>query len=200
MIAPLSLLWLRAAIRAVRALGPVRPLPPAATIGLWQPRAFVSPALQTVLDEAALAAVWAHERAHIRRRDPLRIWIAQLLTDLQWPSPRARLRLSRWLEALELACDEAARRDGVDGADLAAGIVAAARLTPSGGAIVAGAYRSSAGLALRIQRLLLPMHAAEPPRERHWRLVAVPALLVAALALGAWRGEWVVRALLRLSA
>jgi hypothetical protein len=35
-------------------------------------------------------------------RDPLRIWLAQLATDLQGSSPGARERLSWWMAALGL--------------------------------------------------------------------------------------------------
>jgi hypothetical protein len=75
----------------------------------------VSPALAEVLDPAALRAVHEHESAHARHHDPLRIWLAELAADLQWPSPSARARLQSWPETLELARDDEARERGAQG-------------------------------------------------------------------------------------
>jgi Zn-dependent protease with chaperone function len=54
-----------------------------ATIGLIRPRIVVAPELARLLDDRAMLAALAHERAHVRHLDPLRIWIAQFVTDLQ---------------------------------------------------------------------------------------------------------------------
>jgi hypothetical protein len=192
----LAWIWLRAGVRAVRALVPPRELPVAATVGILRPRAVIAPAVEHDLDPSALAAVWAHERAHIRRRDPLRIWIAQLITDLQWPSPQARRRLQLWLDALEMARDEEARIEGIDGADLAAGIVAVARLTRKSSGAIALAHRPGAALAHRIDRLLHPLPSAPQTALIGWRVPLVCCALTAAAVLGAEHGEWAVRAIL----
>jgi Zn-dependent protease with chaperone function len=71
-----------------------------ATVGLFRPHIVFAPQLAKRLDDLAIEAALAHERAHVRHRDPLRIWIAQLLTDLQCPWGSARLRLTSWLAAL----------------------------------------------------------------------------------------------------
>jgi hypothetical protein len=102
--------------------------PLAATIGLLRPRVVLAPQVREQLDAAALRAVTAHEEAHARHRDPLRLWMAQLATDLQWPLPSARRRFLAWRVALELARDDEAVARGVDGGDLAAGLLAVARL------------------------------------------------------------------------
>jgi beta-lactamase regulating signal transducer with metallopeptidase domain len=171
-------------------------------VGLLRPTAIVSPQLIAVLDRRALAAVRAHEEAHARHRDPLRIWVAQLVTDLQWPSPAAAVRLRRWLEALELARDEEARRAGIAGVDLATAILAAARVS-------AGRARRSAiaplggeaeALAERIGRLLTPLPQVEPVSESRGQLILLGASVVAALVVGALCGETAVHALLVLVA
>ena len=198
-----AFLWARAGLRAIRSARPRQVEPPAAAVGLFWPRAVLSPALEAELDEAARAAARAHEAAHVRHLDPLRIWIAQLVSDLQWPWPQARARFHAWQEALELARDEEARRGGVAGEDLAAAIVAAARLER---AAVAGAGRAVAGLAgrasileARIARLLAPMPPAGRPDGRSTWSALVLALLLGAVAFGSRFGEMAVRRFLGLT-
>jgi hypothetical protein len=196
-VAPLACVWIRAAVRAVRAL--VRPhrLPLAATVGILRPRIFVDPVLSGDLDSAALAATMGHERAHARHRDPLRIWLAQVVADLQWPSPHARARFEQWRQVLELARDEEAREGGAAGEDLAAALVGAARLgqrrVP---APIAPLIDGERALILRVQRLLDPLRA---PAIRSWRaylaLAGAIALLGAAALFGFTDGDLLVRSL-----
>ncbi len=84
---PFVMIFLRTGWRAVRALRATNDDYPAATVGLIRPRVVISPQIVQVLDAAVLAAALAHERAHVRHRDPLRLWLAQIATDLLWPWP-----------------------------------------------------------------------------------------------------------------
>ena len=144
----------RAIVRAVQALW-VQGDGPAVVTGLIRPRINVSAELSDSLDASELAAVMAHEEAHVRHRDPLRIWLAQIVTDLQWPVPRARMRQRSWLRSLELARDEEATvRGGADPAALASAIVKAARWTTTRGVAAASLSDDDAFLATRIERLL----------------------------------------------
>jgi hypothetical protein len=192
---PIGLLWLRCALRACVALRSPREMPPIATIGLLRPRVVVADDLRGTLDPAALMAALAHERVHVRHRDPLRIWLAQIATDLQWPSPSARRRFEHWLTSLELARDEEARRGGTSGEDLAAAVVAVLRMPwrPLGTAM-AGLTGAETSLASRIHRLLEPV----PPDSRR-RSIALPlavlAVLVASVVIGATYGDDVLRAM-----
>jgi BlaR1 peptidase M56 len=190
-----------AAVIAVRALWRAflacrRPLvpPPIATMGLLRPRIVVSTKLDSVLDPAAMDAAMAHERAHARHFDPLRIWIAQMVTDLQWPSPFARRRLDAWLSALEIARDEEARRGGALGEDLAAAVVAVARMHVFSTGAAAGLTGTEAALAARVHRLLAPLPTAS------WRrALLLPTCVSLAIAMGvlfgATHGDSFVRAL-----
>src|SRR5260370_31955357 len=94
----------------------------ARTDGLIRPHIVIERDLALRLDTRELNAVHAHEQAHARHRDPLRIWLAQLVSDLQWPQPRAIARLASWRHALELSRDEEARASGVAGAHLPSAI------------------------------------------------------------------------------
>src|SRR5687768_9448816 len=106
---PFAVVWARALARAAWWTWRRQPEPLAATVGLWQPAVVVSDVLSATLDPEALVAVHDHERVHAAHRDPLRIWLAQLATDLQWPFPAARLRFQTWRRVLEIARDEEAR-------------------------------------------------------------------------------------------
>lgn len=195
-VVPLALIWLRAAIRAARALAPP-PVPPlAATLGLFRPRVVVDAALCGRLDPLSLDAAFAHEQAHARHRDPLRIWLAQIATDLQWPSPAARRRFRAWTESLELARDEEARATGVRGEDLAGALVVAVRLAHESlspaAARLTGPERT---FVERIDRLLSPLREG-PFDDRPWLLpLALLGALTAATLFGVSHGDLLVRAL-----
>ena len=173
-----------------------------ATIGLLRPHIVFAPELARLLDERAIQAALAHERAHVRHRDPLRIWIAQFVTDLQWPWTSAQKRFERWLAALERARDDEARAEGIEGADLAAALVASVRFHRNA---AAGACAQLTGdrsaLEERVARLLEPL--ACEPKDRTPTTVQVAFLLslafAVAVALGVVYGERLVGTLLALS-
>ena len=211
---PFALLFGRTAARAVWALMR-RPLDCGiSTIGLLQPQVIFSPFLAKQLDEGVIRAALAHEHAHAANRDPLRIWIAQLITDLQWPWPGAQLRLEAWLDALELARDDEARVNGADGAELAAAVLASVRyltrVTPQERAASSGTQLAHArlignsrALRVRVARLLA---VRQEPRVRpgliptlRYAGVLLTCSLLAMLALGLVFGERVMHPLLALT-
>lgn len=210
--APFGLVFLRAAVRAARALVSRPADRGVSTIGLIQPHIVFSPLFARQLDVVVIRAALAHERAHALHRDPLRIWIAQLATDLQWPWPAAKRRFDAWLDALELARDDEARAGGTDGADLAAAVLASVRFLsrqpPDEYARWDGTRLAhtrltgnSPALRVRVSRLLapLPEHCCERPGnpgllDRAGYLL-IP-LLTAAVVLGLLCGERIVQPLL----
>ena len=210
---PFGLLFARAGARAAWAL--VRELPECgvSTCGFLQPQVVFSPFLARQLEEPVISAALAHEHAHARHRDPLRIWLAQLITDLQWPWPQAQRRLTVWLAALELARDEQARREGIEGTDLAAAVLSSVRylgeLAPQersglGGTQLAHARLVGDGLVLeqRVSQLLAPL-PPEPdgghgPGLRRTLVLMIP-LLLAAVLLGAVYGQSIMLPLLALT-
>ena len=177
----------RAAIRAMRSMWS-RPTGIYAAIGLRWPRVVIDPRLRAALDPAALHAVEAHESAHARHRDPLRIWLAQLITDLQWPLPNARVCFETWLKSLEMLRDDEARRAGVDGADLAAAVIAAARFGIARGA-EARITGDGTDLATRVDRLLQPLQSEPPAGSSSTGLFVMPLLCGMAALAGASFGE-----------
>jgi hypothetical protein len=197
---PFGMLFMRAAARSGSALMANQEDTATATVGLLRAWIVFSPYLAKRLRHPQIQAALEHERAHVRHRDPLRIWLAQLATDLQWPWRAARERLSQWLTALELARDEEARAAGVDGTDLAEVILASARFTGQANlSTQAALIGEPSSLKERITRLLNPLTEAwdeTSPISRVLPWLLPPSLLVA-VALGSVFGERVIDAVLR---
>ncbi len=191
--APFAFVWVRAITRALWGLRRARPAT-AATIGVLRPHVVIAPAFWRSLDDFSRHAVRAHEDAHVRHRDPLRVWTAQLATDLQWPGRHATRRFAEWRQALELARDEAVRREGVDGADLAAAVIAALQFSTVNAAPAVSIAGNHHGVRDRIARLLAPLPATqdEPACSHAWR-VSTLAAAVGAVMFGASFGEPIVR-------
>jgi hypothetical protein len=210
---PFGLIFARAVARAVWSLlrNPIDC--GISTVGLIQPQVLFSPFLAKQLEDGVIRAALAHERAHAIHRDPLRIWLAQLITDLQWPWPWAGGRLEVWLETLELARDDEARAAGADGADLAAAVLASVRYLERVAARQRGVrlkgtqlaharlIGDSSALRKRVARMLasLPQQPDPgPPRFAGFRLegTLLLPLLLGALVLGVTYGERILRPLL----
>lgn len=178
---------LRAVVRAVQSLrSSAEARVPIGTLGLFSPRVFVSEEFQKNVSTDALRAALAHEAAHKRGRDPLRIWLAQLAADLQWPVPGTKRRFSAWLLALEAKRDDEALAAGVTGEDLAEAILSAARLHSRSSMVCAHVAGSGAGIAWRVRRLLSSAH--REPRRRPTVRLMVPVWCTGLLLTAAWLG------------
>jgi Zn-dependent protease with chaperone function len=83
---------------------------PALTVGLLAPRILVARAIAHQLTAPELVAVLAHEAAHLRRRDPLRVFLLRFLArTLFWLPVLERLSDAFLAETEVLADDHAAR-------------------------------------------------------------------------------------------
>jgi hypothetical protein len=115
------------------------------------------------LNNDELAAVIAHETAHITARDNLKHWLMRICRDVLAIIPLNRSLDKEWTEAIELAADEkaASLRGGAAALDLAQALIKIARLVPAGikptmpaGAfLIDGGATSGDALTRRIQRL-----------------------------------------------
>lgn len=173
----------------------VRSACPLALSSTWpRERIYVSRSVLEILDDAELDGLILHERAHLERRDTMRLLVARLAAHTLLP--RARRRLLQALElAVEQACDQvAARRVGPVA-------VASALLKFSRAAAMPGAMRAplvsaydGADIAHRVHALVAAGAGAVPaPRLR------VTRWWVAALVPTCWLlhelGEFVLRPL-----
>jgi hypothetical protein len=84
--------------------------PQAFCAGFLRPRIYLSTAAAELSGEH-LEAIVAHERHHLRRRDPLRLLVARTLSDALFFMPALRRLSERYGTLAELAADEAAVRE-----------------------------------------------------------------------------------------
>jgi len=198
---PFAIVGGRAIVRAAWSLCHSTRVYGIVTVGLLRPRIVVAPELAKTLDEHAMQAALAHERIHVRHRDPLRIWLAQFVTDLQWPWGTARRRLTGWLATLEHARDDEARAGGIDGADLAAAVLGSLRFQLGIAASAATLIGQPEALPARIARLLRPLPESPPDQEPPYLVVAGGLAMVwlAAIVLGVSCGERLIGSLLAMS-
>ncbi len=77
------------------------------TVGVFRPGVLL-PAAWGQWCEAKLAAVLAHERAHISRRDPVVAFVAEVNRAIQWWNPLAWWLCRRLAALAEEACDDVA--------------------------------------------------------------------------------------------
>src|SRR6266851_7198327 len=163
---PFGVVVVRAVVRAAWSLARSPGDCGVATVGLLRPHIVFAPQLAKRLDDRAIEAALAHERVHVRHRDPLRIWVAQFLTDLQWPWGSAQRRFTSWLATLEEARDDEARAAGVDGCDLAAALVGSLRFQTAKRCIGGvGLIGQPEVVQARIKRLLRPLPDAVLPPD-----------------------------------
>ncbi len=198
---PFAIVGGRGLVRAARALCHSPRVYGIATVGLLRPRIVVAPELAKTLDAPAMQAALAHERTHVRHFDPLRIWLAQFITDLQWPWGSARRRFTDWLAILEQARDDEARAGGVDGADLAAAVLSSLRFQLRISTAAATLIGRPEALPARIARLLRPLPDSERDEEPPYLIVAAGLAMVwlAAVVLGIFCGERLIGSLLAMS-
>ena len=198
---PFAIIGGRALLRAAWSLCHSPRLYGIVTVGLLRPRIVVAPELAKALDAPALQAALAHERMHVRHRDPLRIWLAQFVTDLQWPWGPAQRRFIGWLATLEYARDDEARAAGVEGGDLAAAVLSSLRFQLGIDAAAATLIGHPEALPARIARLLRPLAISPPDEEPPYLALAAGLGLVwlAAIALGLSCGERLIGSLLAVS-
>ncbi|MEA3274256.1 MAG: M56 family metallopeptidase [Pseudomonadota bacterium] len=100
----------------------------ALTAGLVRPAIYLSTGLLKEISPAELAVVVHHEQTHCRRRDALRLFVADLLSRLHLPPLRRRLLADLHL-ASEQACDEQAARITEDRLCIAETILKVVRLS-----------------------------------------------------------------------
>ena len=84
---------------------------PAFTTGWVRPRIYVAHELAEYLSEQELAAVLAHETAHVRHHDPLKRSLLRGLSLVLWWIPALRRLADDVADEAEIRADDAAARD-----------------------------------------------------------------------------------------
>jgi len=145
-------------------------------LGLRRPR-IVIPAYLEHCSEARAQLVLLHELAHWQARDPLRVFVVDLVCCLLWFQPLLQ-RVRRGFSAdIELACDDRVLRAGSDAHDYAETIALCAAQQRLQGAALVGMAMQRSQLVLRVTRILAEPEVPTPAGMR-W-----PLLLVAAASM-----------------
>lgn len=144
--------------------------PLACCYGFFRPGIAITAGLVARLDDEELVAVLGHERAHLRRRDPLRYLLLDALAAAAFMLPVVPALRQRWRTRTELAADRAALAIASRGA-LAGALLAVLRAAPTP-AGVAGLTATEARIAQLGGELLLP------PIPK-WAIVATISLAMA---------------------
>jgi Zn-dependent protease with chaperone function len=145
-----------------------RMIPAMMAAGIVRPRVLLSGAAEFLLTPNELQTALNHELAHIRRRDNLK---KLLLRFVAFPG-MAGLE-SAWLEATEIAADDAAVSNAAEALDLAAALIKLSRLGPvetPAELTAALVYSPGAVMNARIERLIgwSDHRLASPSRFSSW--------------------------------
>ncbi len=133
--------------------------------GIARPRVLLSSAAEAVLSTNELQAALNHEVAHVRRRDNFK---KLLLRFVAFPGMSA-LEVT-WLEATEMAADDAAVSSAAEALDLAAALIKLSKLGPAQPPVdlTAALLHSSASIMnARVERLVAWSDARLVPSRKY---------------------------------
>jgi Zn-dependent protease with chaperone function len=135
--------------------------------GILRPRILMSGAAEFLLAPGELQTALSHELAHVRRRDNLKKLLLRFVTF-----PGLGALETAWLEATELAADDAAVSNAGEALDLAAALIKLSRLgfaEPPVALTVALMHGATSLVSARIERLIAWKERNERDRqsERH---------------------------------
>jgi Zn-dependent protease with chaperone function len=173
----------------VKAPGPVpvlrisRTLPAMTAAGIVRPRVLMSGAAEFVLTANELQTALNHEIAHVRRRDNLK---KLLLRFVAFPG-MAGLEAA-WLDATEMAADDAAVSNAAEALDLAAALIKLSRLGPAerpADLTAALVHSPIATMNARVERLVAWNEARRVPHQQNspWYGLAATVATVALFAV-----------------
>ncbi len=160
-----------------------RPVPAMAATGIVRSRVLLSRAAENLLTSNELETALSHEVAHVRRRDNLK---KLLLRFVAFPGMRGLEHA--WLEATEMAADDAAVSSTRDALDLAAALIKLSRLGPAEppADLTAALVHSPASVMnARVERLIAWNEARRPlpARENGGAVACVAIVTLAAFAV-----------------
>jgi len=177
--APVSVLRVSGAAVAMTAAGIVRP------------RILLSDAARTLLSPNELRTALNHELAHVRRYDNFR----KLLLQLAVLPPMSGLEAA-WLEAIEIAADDAAVSNTSEALDLASALIKlsrSAQLMPPIELTAALVHSPAAVVDARVKRLIAWQAASRPKRHRSSIWCTLPAALATIAIFAFTYNELLVR-------
>lgn len=160
-----------------------QPIPPMTAVGIIHPRILLSSSAEFVLTPAELRTALNHETAHFRRWDNLKKLLMRLV-----PFPAMQGLETAWLDAAEMAADDAAVSTSSEALDLASALIKLSRLAPIARApelSVAFVPANGSILNTRVERLI-SWNCESPSatsRLARWYALAAAAVTIAGFAI-----------------
>jgi Zn-dependent protease with chaperone function len=177
-----------------------RSIPPLTAAGLLSSKILLSGSAEFLLNGNELRTALNHEIAHIRRRDNLKKLLLRFV-----PFPGMRALEVAWLEASEMAADDAAVSSTADALDLAAALIKLSRLNPAESAsdLTAALLQGHAAIIhARVERLISWTGEAQRPSSSFATMIlgfSIPVIGLLLIAYGSLLAdvhratEWLVR-------
>jgi Zn-dependent protease with chaperone function len=177
-----------------------RSVPALTAAGILRPKILLSGSAEFLLNGNELRTALNHEIAHIRRRDNFK---KLLLRFVAFPGMRGLE--AAWLEASEMAADDAAVSSTADALDLAAALLKLSRMKadePSPDLTAALVHGHAAIINARVERLISWSERSESSRDFSARSilgVVLPILAVFVITYGSLLAdvhratEWLIR-------
>jgi beta-lactamase regulating signal transducer with metallopeptidase domain len=159
--------------------------------GILHPRVLISSAAEFLLSEKELKPALRHELVHVRRRDNLKKLV---LRFVQFPG-MAGLETA-WLEATEMAADDAAVSNCEEALDLAAALIKLSRLSPlepQAELTTSLVHRPIATVNARVERLIDWSEDRRVPAQKYSVWYALSAAVVAVAGCGLAYSHLLVR-------
>ncbi|MDB6004985.1 MAG: hypothetical protein JWR15_1972 [Prosthecobacter sp.] len=165
--------------------------------GVFRPRLLLPQGFESWSGEKQ-RGVLLHELAHLKRGDPLALWVAQWVKALHWFNPLAWLTLRQLRADQERACDDTVLRHGVRASDYAQSLLDLSRhqrLAP-GLSLCALTITRCAPVEARVKAILDPTRRREG-LTLHWLaglsgcalLITLPVAMLHAIEGPALRGR-----------
>ncbi len=129
----------------------LRTVPAMTVAGILHPKVLLSAAVEFLLTTGELRAAMNHELAHVRRRDNLRKLVLRFVAF-----PGMQGLEDAWLEATEMAADDAAVANLSEALDLAAALIKLSRLGVADSVVLATGlvHSPAASVNARVERLI----------------------------------------------
>jgi beta-lactamase regulating signal transducer with metallopeptidase domain len=140
-------------------------IPPLTTAGIVRPMVLVSGTAEFILTRRELQTALRHELAHVRRRDNLKKLVLRLVAF-----PGMTGLENAWLEATEMAADDAAVSSSKEALDLAAALIKLSRFAqpePSTEIMMALVHSPAASVNARVERLIAWNESRKLPARRY---------------------------------
>ena len=93
------------------------------TSGLWKPKVYLSSGICSYLTRKELLSVILHETHHIKNKDPLKLFVIQILHALNYFLPINRHLINQYSSASEKAADDSAINFSREPLELASALV-----------------------------------------------------------------------------